>query len=96
MDETDYGIAFVLMGNSRIPYRKIAEMFNLSTNSIHKRIKKLVEKGIITRFNARVSGMVLPFINIVMFGTSNARNREETFQNLGENEFIYNALNNPT
>ena len=91
MDETDYGIAFILMGNSRLPYRKIAEMFDLSTNSIQKRIKKLVERGIITRFNARLSGMILPFINIVMFGTSNARNQEETFQKLGTNEFIYNV-----
>jgi len=42
MDEIDISLSMALMVNSRIPYKELAEKFDMSVNSIHKRIKNLV------------------------------------------------------
>ncbi|NVM31880.1 MAG: winged helix-turn-helix transcriptional regulator [Candidatus Helarchaeota archaeon] len=91
MDGIDFAISMALMQNSRIPYRKFAEDFNMSVNSIHKRVKKMVELGIIQKFTTQISGFFIPFINVLMFGPSNAESREELLQELGANENIYNV-----
>jgi DNA-binding Lrp family transcriptional regulator len=55
MDEIDFTISFMLMANSRISYSNIADQFNMSVNSIYKRIKSMVELGIIQSFKTRLS-----------------------------------------
>lgn len=91
MDGIDFTLSIALMINSRIPYRKLAEDFNMSVNSIHKRIKKMVNLGIIQRFNARLSPTFLPYHYVIMFGLSNAKNLDEILQKLGVDEHIYNV-----
>ncbi|TET56784.1 MAG: winged helix-turn-helix transcriptional regulator [Promethearchaeota archaeon] len=51
MDDIDFTISLLLMANSRRSYRELAEMFNMSVNSIYKRIKSMVDLGIIEIFN---------------------------------------------
>lgn len=58
----------LLMANSRTPYKQLADVFHISVNSIHKRVKSLVELGIIQNFKARLGFANFPTIsNIVMF-----------------------------
>ncbi len=58
MDKIDIAISMTLMGNSRIPYQKLAEMFKMSVNSIHKRIKSMVNLGIVCKINEKIKDKV--------------------------------------
>jgi Lrp/AsnC family leucine-responsive transcriptional regulator len=92
MDEIDIYISLLLMVNSRIPYKELAERFNMSVNSIHKRIKSLVDLGVIQGFKAKLGFTNFPRItNIIIFGYSNIKQKRKLINKLGENEFIYNV-----
>lgn len=91
MDEIDLKISMLLMADSRTPYKKIADVFHISVNSIHKRVKSLVKSGIIKTFKARLGYANFPNIsNIIMFGTPNVKDKKLLLEKLGENECIYN------
>ena len=91
MDEIDFKISMLLMSNSRTPYKEFADMFHISVNSIHKRIKSLVDSKIIQGFKARL-GFANYFnrTNIIMFGIPNAKDKKELMEELGRNENLYN------
>ncbi|KKN66122.1 hypothetical protein LCGC14_0475010 [marine sediment metagenome] len=92
MDEIDFGLCMSLVVNSRVPYRKLAETFKMSVNSIHKRIKSLVDLGILQNFNTKLSLLNFPnIVNIVMFGNSKLENKDELLDKLGKNECIFNV-----
>ena len=59
MDEIDLLILRKLLNNSRLTYRELAEMTNMSVSAIHKRIKNLLDDGIISAFIARPSLIAL-------------------------------------
>jgi len=59
MDEIDFIILKKLLENSRITYRELAEIIEMSVSAIHKRIEKLVEDGIIDGYIARPSMLAL-------------------------------------
>ena len=78
------------MANSRTPYKQLADVFHISVNSIHKRVKSLVESGVIQDFKARLGFANFPNIsNIVMFGKPNVKDKKLLLEKLGENKFIY-------
>jgi DNA-binding Lrp family transcriptional regulator len=92
MDNIDFGICMMLVMNSRIPYRELAEIFSMSTNSIHKRIKSMVDLGIIQNFNAKVSILNFPnAVNVILFGRTKKENKVDLLQNLGNHENIFNV-----
>jgi DNA-binding Lrp family transcriptional regulator len=92
MDEIDFGICMMLVVNSRIPYRELANTFNMSVNSIHKRIKSLVDKGIIQNFNTKLSQVYFSnSIHAILFGNSNIENTSGLLEKLGESECIFNV-----
>jgi len=92
MDDIDFTISLLLMANSRRSYRKLAEMFNLSVNSIHKRVKSMVDLGIIENFNARLGPINFPnHTNIVMFGVSKTKDPKAVIEKLGMHGCIYNV-----
>lgn len=92
MDEIDFTISMMLAMNSRIPYRELAETFNMSVNSIYKRIKSMVDSDILHNFNTKLSLLNFPnSINVVMFGSSRIKNKEGLLQTLGDHECIYNV-----
>ena len=92
MDEIDFTICMLLMANSRTPYKEFAELFHISVNSIHKRIRSLVDNKIIQSFNARLGFANFPNVsNITMFGIPNVKDRKDLMDNLGRNENIYNV-----
>lgn len=91
MDEIDFTICMLLMANSRTPYKEFAELFHISVNSIHKRIRSLVDNKIIQSFNARLGFANFPNVsNIIMFGIPNVKDRKDLMDKLGRNENIYN------
>ena len=51
MDEIDLIIIKKLIENSRVTYRELAEMVDMSITTIYKRINKLVDDGNINAFN---------------------------------------------
>ncbi len=92
MDEIDFFISLMLMGNSRKPYREFAEIFKMSVNSIHKRIKSLVNLGIIQNFRTRLGFNKFPsVVDAIIFGTSKAKEKKVTIEKLGKHECIYNV-----
>lgn len=50
MDETDLRILIKLSTNARMPYRELADSFNISIAAIHKRIQLMTEEGVIDGF----------------------------------------------
>ena len=91
MDATDFAICMMLVMNSRMPYRQLAEKFNMSVNSIHKRIKKLVKLGVIEKFTTQFMGVFFNLTNVVIFGASKAKDLEALLPKLGNHECIYNV-----
>ena len=92
MDEIDISLSMILMANSRIPYKELAEKFDMSVNSIHKRVKSLVDLEVIQGFRAKLGFANFPGItNIIIFGHSDLRQKKQLINKLGENEYIYNV-----
>jgi DNA-binding Lrp family transcriptional regulator len=91
MDEIDFYISMMLMANSRIPYRELADTFNIAVNSIHKRIKSMVEIGIIQDFNTKLNPYYFKAISLFMFGESNTKNLNELLHRVGKNKNVYNV-----
>ncbi|MFX1570831.1 MAG: winged helix-turn-helix transcriptional regulator [Promethearchaeota archaeon] len=92
MDEIDISLSMILMANSRIPYKELAETFDMSVNSIHKRIKSLVDLGVIQNFRAKLGFTNFRGItNILIFGYSDLRQKKQLINKLGANEYIYNV-----
>ncbi len=92
MDEIDFTISLLLMANSRTPYSKFAEMFNMSVNSIHKRVKSMVELGVIKNFNARLGSLNFSnYTGILFFGVSKTKDPKSTMEKIGVHDCIFNV-----
>ena len=67
MDEIDLIIVRELLQNSRLTYRELADMTDMSVSAIHKRIRNLEDDGIINAYIAPVSytHLTLPTILLV-------------------------------
>jgi DNA-binding Lrp family transcriptional regulator len=89
MDKTDVILSQLLLMNSRISYRELADKLGLSVNAVHKRIQALMESGIIRTFTAKVSLFALKGINILVFGRSEAKSPDEAREKLEKNDSIY-------
>jgi Lrp/AsnC family leucine-responsive transcriptional regulator len=70
MDETDVALSLLLLQNSRLSYRELADKLNLSVNAVHRRIQALMKAGIIRAFTAKVSSHILNMVTIHVFGKS--------------------------
>ena len=89
MDETDVVLSMLLLGNSRIPYRSLADKLGLSVNAVHKRIQRLMELGIIRTFTAKLSLSALKAFGILVFGRSGVQSIDEACKKLGNHELTY-------
>jgi len=88
MDETDLFIIRKLLENSRLTFREIADMTDMSVSAIHKRIKKLEDDGIINAYIARPSQIALKHLWVAIFGTSKAKSMDVVSKELGQHENI--------
>jgi DNA-binding Lrp family transcriptional regulator len=89
VDNTDLALCTALLGNSRTPYQELADKLGLSVNAVHRRIKGLVEDGVIKAFTARVGIAGLRAVNVWVFGRSDAVPLEEVHLRLQKNDMVY-------
>ncbi len=54
MDKTDRKILIFLQENSKIPYHEIGKGLKIAASTVHNRVKKMIDNGIIRRFAAIV------------------------------------------
>lgn len=88
MDEIDLIILRKLREDSRLTYRKLADLINMAVSTIHKRINTLKEDEVILGFTARPSIIALKSLVVTVFGTSNAKSLSAVSKELGQNENI--------
>ncbi len=89
MDEIDLILLKKLMEDSRLTYRELAEMTDMSVSAIHKRIKKLVDDEIINAFIARPSMIALKYLLVVIFGISKVKSLDAVCKEIGQNENVH-------
>ncbi|MBO3841187.1 MAG: winged helix-turn-helix transcriptional regulator [Candidatus Brockarchaeota archaeon] len=89
MDKTDMILCQLLMSNSRMPYRELADRLNLSVTAVHSRIKSLLEQGVIRRFSAKVSLRALKAPIILVFGLSKSVSLQDLRRELAEQGSVY-------
>jgi len=93
MDRTDVSLCLFLMTNSRAPYHELAAKLGLSINAVHKRIKAMMDSGMIRAFTARPSLMSLGAISVWVFGRSEAPHPDEVHLRLKTNDSTYWVAN---
>ena len=89
MDKTDVSLCLSLMTNSRTPYHELAAKLGLSINAVHKRIKAMMDLGIIRTFTARQSLVSLGAISVWVYGRSEAPNLSEAHLRLKTDDHTY-------
>jgi DNA-binding Lrp family transcriptional regulator len=93
MDQTDVSLCLSLMTNSRAPYHELAARLGLSINAVHKRIKAMMDAGIIRAFTARPSLISQGVISVWVFGRSEAPHPNEIHLRLRTNDSTYWVAN---
>ena len=88
MDDLDLFIIRNLLENSRLTYRKLADMTDMSISGIHKRIRRLEDDGIIAAYVAQPSVIALKCLFVLIFGTSDAKSMDVVSKELGQHESI--------
>jgi DNA-binding Lrp family transcriptional regulator len=89
VDKTDVILCQLLLANSRLSYRELAEKLNLSVTAVHNRIQSLIEMGIIRKFNAKLSLIAKNGIHILIFGTSKTNSIRDLNPKLEKHSSIY-------
>lgn len=89
MDKTDVILCQLLLANSRLSYRKLAEKLDLSVTAIHNRIQSLIELGIIRKFTAKPSIYAQNAIHIFIYGNSKTNSIRDLNPKLQKHGSIY-------
>lgn len=90
LDDIDKKILQILQDDARTPFSKIAKMLNLSESTIHIRIKRLKENGVIRGFYVDVDLEKIGY-NVVAFVLIKAdpKKYEEILRKISEFKEIY-------
>lgn len=59
LDPTDKKLLKLLQADAKLPYAKLAKRLGVSTSGIHKRVKRLVDAGVIDRFVAVIEPQII-------------------------------------
>ncbi len=89
MDPTDLALCKLLLVNSRVPIRELADKLNLSVAAVHGRIQGLQDAGIIKAFTARIDLMKLGATVAVVWGASSAPSNEQVVARLRQDDHVY-------
>jgi Lrp/AsnC family leucine-responsive transcriptional regulator len=75
MDALDRKIIEALLADARIPYARMAEELGLATATVHQRVRRLRESGVITGYTARLdwSKLDLPLAAVVSISVTSRR-----------------------
>jgi DNA-binding Lrp family transcriptional regulator len=89
MDEKDVILSFLLLSDSRVSIRELADRLDLSANAVHKRIQQLIDASVIRKFTTKISLIALQASNIIVHGRSEAETTVNLNEKLGKNKSIY-------
>jgi DNA-binding Lrp family transcriptional regulator len=89
LDNTDVILSQLLLANSRLSYRELAEKLDLSVTAVHNRIQSLVELGVIRKFTAKPSIYSQNAIHIFIYGSSKASSIRDLSPKLQSQGSIY-------
>ncbi len=89
MDRTDIALCKLLLANSRVPIRELADQLDLSIAAVHGRIQGLRDLGIIKAFTARIALMTLGATLAFVWGTSTAASNDDVLARLKTNDHVY-------
>ena len=59
LDPTDKKLLKLLQADAKLPYAELAKRLGVSTSGIHKRVKRLLDAGVIKKFVAVVEPQVI-------------------------------------
>lgn len=59
IDETDRKILSLLQDDAKAPYARLAKRLGISSSGIHKRVRRLVDAGVIRKFVAVVDPQII-------------------------------------
>jgi len=82
-------LSLLLQVNSRLSYQELATKLGISVNAVHKRIRDLVDAGIIRVFGARLSVLAANALNVWVFGHSGAPSTSNLQERLHTNDSTY-------
>lgn len=89
MDPTDLALCKLLLENSRIPIRELADKLGLSVAAVHARIQGLRDEGIIKAFTARIGLAPLGVTTVLVWGISRAVSSERLVEQLRRDGHVY-------
>jgi len=89
VDKTDVILCQLLLANSRLSYRELAEKLDLSVTAVHNRIQSLIELGIIRKFTAKPSIYAQNAIHIFIYGNSKTNSIRDLSSKLQKHGSIY-------
>jgi DNA-binding Lrp family transcriptional regulator len=55
LDEKDFKILEFLKKNARMPFTEIGDSLEITDSTVHMRVKKMIDEGIISRFTIKVN-----------------------------------------
>ena len=70
MDDIDKKILNILQNNFRISYKKLGKKVKMAASSVHNRVQKMLDKGIIKKEDTIINPMKAGFNTIAMLGLS--------------------------
>jgi Lrp/AsnC family leucine-responsive transcriptional regulator len=94
MDQLDRRIITVLTEDGRTPYSRIAEDAGVATTTVHQRVKRLIDKGIIIGTRVRVDweAVGLPVTAMVSLETPSGEPLAEIAEQLRAIPYIQNCF----
>ncbi len=99
LDSIDVKILKLLLEDSRVSHKRIAELLKLSRPTVKSRIEKLVEKGVIEKFTIKLGKEAIKE-NIILFIRTSSVNEKlfemeeiiEIYRVTGEKAFLLKAV----
>ncbi len=90
LDDTDHKILDLLIDNTRIPFTDIAKKLEISAGTVHVRVKKMEEAGIITGSSLQVDYQKLGYSFIAYVGVFIFKTSQTQFvlERIGEIPFV--------
>jgi Lrp/AsnC family transcriptional regulator for asnA, asnC and gidA len=75
MDHIDKKILNILQENDKLSYHKIAKKLKMSASTIHSRVKKMKQQGIIKSFSAIIEPKKVGFDSMALIGLTVKANK---------------------
>ncbi|UCH90005.1 MAG: winged helix-turn-helix transcriptional regulator [Thermoplasmata archaeon] len=88
MDETDLQLCQLLLINSRVPVRDLADKLNISVQAVHKRVQNLVDNKCIYKYVTLPSEKAWPAMSVHVYGISKTKSMDDALEKLSKNDWV--------